>query len=256
MYRMRACFQDVRKTVTPLCSCLSGCGTSRLDRHRSMYRQLFKARSFGCRAVFSSPCPAQYVVKSRLATTPAVAEGTAETLTEADYDYPPVPFRASIDFKSIVENVELHTKNGKDRFTRADPAKVAQLYQQFVQLTIQTNNVRSERNTVSNSMKVLSLGEFRAQLQHKPWDMSSERSAHALGSTRSSAQCTDLLWMPLQFARRDAGSMSVVHRWGSVSAQSARIPYNHSSSSSGRTRLNMQQSSTSAHQHCLTSPTK
>lgn len=154
--------------MTPLCSCLSGCGTSRLDRHRSMYRQLLKARSFGCRAVFSSPCPAQYVVKSRLATAPAVAEGTAETLTEADYDYPPVPFRASIDFKSIVENVELHTKNGKDRFTKADPAKVAQLYQQFVQLTIQTNNVRSERNTVSNSMKVLSLGEFRLSCNTNP----------------------------------------------------------------------------------------
>lgn len=120
-----------------------------------MYRHLFQPRHFGCRAVLSAPAFGQQRVSRRPATVvAAVAEGTVASDVEV---YPTVPFRASIDFKSIVENVELHTKNGADRFTKADPAKVAKLYQQFVQLTIQTNDVRSERNAVSNAMKVSSV---------------------------------------------------------------------------------------------------
>ena len=75
-------------------------------------------------------------------------------------EYPTVPFRASIDFKSVVDNVATMQQNAKNRLSTADPEKVAVLYGTFVDLTQRTNALRSERNHNSNAMKVCMMHSY------------------------------------------------------------------------------------------------
>jgi hypothetical protein len=68
--------------------------------------------------------------------------------------YPQVPFRAAIDYKYIVENVDKLKENAVNRKSTADPQKVAELYAQFLVLTGETDALRKQRNDNAKAMKV------------------------------------------------------------------------------------------------------
>lgn len=68
--------------------------------------------------------------------------------------YPQVPFRAAIDYKYIIENVEDLKVNAFNRKSNADPEKVAELYAQFVELNRETDALRKQRNDNAKAMKV------------------------------------------------------------------------------------------------------
>lgn len=63
-------------------------------------------------------------------------------------------FKAALDFKSMKENLDLYVQNTKDRLSSADPAKVVELYDQFVKLKSDADALRAERNENANAMKV------------------------------------------------------------------------------------------------------
>ena len=67
---------------------------------------------------------------------------------------PTASFRAAIDFKAIVENLDAVRENASNRQSSADADKVADLYAQFVQLGRETDTVRQERNENAKAMKV------------------------------------------------------------------------------------------------------
>lgn len=62
-------------------------------------------------------------------------------------------FKANIDFKFIKDNLALVVKNAEDRNSNADPRLVVQLYDHYVQLKIEADEIRAERNENSNAMK-------------------------------------------------------------------------------------------------------
>lgn len=72
----------------------------------------------------------------------------------ATTSYPQVPFRAAIDFKYVAENVEALKLNAQNRFSDADPEKVAKLYAQFTALGQETDALRKQRNDNAKAMKV------------------------------------------------------------------------------------------------------
>ena len=83
----------------------------------------------------------------------ACAAATADRVDSAP-QRPTVPFRASIDFKYIVDNVEELQKNAENRFSTAEPQQVAQLYAQFTELGRDTDKLRKERNDNAKAMQV------------------------------------------------------------------------------------------------------
>lgn len=64
-------------------------------------------------------------------------------------------FKANIDFKFIKENLQMVMKNAVDRKSNADPKLVVQLYDQYVQLKTEADEIRAERNENSSAMKVI-----------------------------------------------------------------------------------------------------
>lgn len=85
----------------------------------------------------------------------APAEVAVDGPSSADLgSYPQVPFRAAIDYKYIVENVEKLKVNAINRKSNADPEKVAELYAQFVELNRETDALRKQRNDNAKAMKV------------------------------------------------------------------------------------------------------
>lgn len=76
----------------------------------------------------------------------AAAPAAAETHTPA--------FRASIDFRSIRDNLEAHEANCRERnFAAASPAKVAELYDKFVEAQKEVDELRAQKNENAKSMK-------------------------------------------------------------------------------------------------------
>lgn len=87
---------------------------------------------------------------------PAVHENTSETSGGGHKSHgsgEKLTWRASIDFRSIRENREEMKRNVEHRKTNADVDKVVELYDEFVQKTMEVDKLRAERNAVANSMK-------------------------------------------------------------------------------------------------------
>ncbi|GAX73126.1 hypothetical protein CEUSTIGMA_g579.t1 [Chlamydomonas eustigma] len=62
-------------------------------------------------------------------------------------------FKASIDFKFLKDNINLVVQNAKNRNSSADPQLALQLYDQYIQLKQEADQLRAERNENSNAMK-------------------------------------------------------------------------------------------------------
>jgi hypothetical protein len=63
-------------------------------------------------------------------------------------------YRANLDFKFIKENVDLVAENCKNRMSSAEPHKVVELYDQYVKMKSEADQLRAERNENSSAMKV------------------------------------------------------------------------------------------------------
>lgn len=83
-----------------------------------------------------------------------VATAPEEPVLTPQTQYPPVPFRAAIDFKSVVENLDQVKINVVNRKSNADPDKVVELYQKFVTMSKETDELRKKRNDNAKAMKV------------------------------------------------------------------------------------------------------
>ena len=73
----------------------------------------------------------------------------------------------------------MHQKNATNRLSKADPAKVAELYAQFTELGRETDTLRQERNDTAKAMKVCSITFAIIVLMFAP--------AHSLLHTQSAA---------------------------------------------------------------------
>lgn len=86
--------------------------------------------------------------------TVASATATADIASSEEVQRPPAPtFKAHIDFKFVRDNVELLAVNCANRNSDADPYKVAELYETYVQLQRETDSIRNARNENSTAMK-------------------------------------------------------------------------------------------------------
>lgn len=74
-------------------------------------------------------------------------------------------FKAALDFKSMKENLDLYVTNTRNRLSNADPKKAVELYEQFVKLKADADQLRAERNENANSMKV---GRSRSRVSIRP----------------------------------------------------------------------------------------
>jgi seryl-tRNA synthetase len=112
-----------------------------------------------CRALRASPlgrfqCK-RVPVFHHIAASVAEAS-TASTSTTADMVPAPPPFKAMLDFRFMKDNVALLEKNCQDRNVTASPQRVADLYDQYLQLKLATDELRNERNANAKEMKVAS----------------------------------------------------------------------------------------------------
>lgn len=83
---------------------------------------------------------------------PAAAESSPASSGVAAYSAP--AYKVNLDFKFIRDNLQLVSDNCKIRDSAADPALVAQLYDDYVKLKSESDNLRSSRNENSSAMKV------------------------------------------------------------------------------------------------------
>lgn len=93
----------------------------------------------------------------RLQPCRAAATAAAPPAAAAEQQQAPpaqLAFKAQIDFKFVKDNVELLRHNCAVRKAAADPALVAQLYDEFTRLKQETDAVRAARNENSAAMKV------------------------------------------------------------------------------------------------------
>lgn len=86
------------------------------------------------------------------ASTSAPAEAASPAAAHSAADMP--AFKAHLDFKFIRDNVDLVAANCKSRLSNADPRRVADLYDQYVKLKTEADQLRAERNENANAMKV------------------------------------------------------------------------------------------------------
>lgn len=73
-------------------------------------------------------------------------------------------YRAAIDFRFVRDNLELMQRNCEQRAAAADPARVADLYIEYVRLQQETDAVRAARNETAAAMKGKLEPEARAAL--------------------------------------------------------------------------------------------
>jgi seryl-tRNA synthetase len=105
-------------------------------------------RRHGARfAAFSRAAPCRAAAS---AAAPPAAAAASQEAQQADS----LRFKAAIDFKFVKDNVEMLRRNCEVRKAAADPALVAQLYDQFTALKQETDAVRAQRNENSAAMKV------------------------------------------------------------------------------------------------------
>jgi hypothetical protein len=88
------------------------------------------------------------VANTSSSSTPATSSGT-------DTAASPAPaYKVPLDFKFIRDNVQMIAENCRLRNSAADPALVAQLYEEFLQIKAETEALRASRNENSAAMKV------------------------------------------------------------------------------------------------------
>ncbi|WIA23340.1 hypothetical protein OEZ85_000104 [Tetradesmus obliquus] len=93
---------------------------------------------------------------------PAAAESSPASSGVAAYSAP--AYKVNLDFKFIRDNLQLVSDNCKIRDSAADPALVAQLYDDYVKLKSESDNLRSSRNENSSAMKGKLEADARAAL--------------------------------------------------------------------------------------------
>jgi hypothetical protein len=94
------------------------------------------------------------ILRGFRARAQSVVTGTAQVGASSHSTHPRVPFRAAVDFKFVIENVDEIKINVKNRLSDADPEKVVQLYAKFSELGRETDALRKERNDNAREMKV------------------------------------------------------------------------------------------------------
>eukprot|EP00882_Tetradesmus_deserticola_P009526 GHRQ01010058.1.p1 GENE.GHRQ01010058.1~~GHRQ01010058.1.p1 ORF type:complete len:343 (+),score=64.45 GHRQ01010058.1:102-1031(+) len=92
----------------------------------------------------------------------AVAELAAKSSGVAAYAAP--AYKVNIDFRFIRDNLQLVSDNCKVRGSAADPALVAQLYDDYVRWKAESDNLRFSRNENSAAMKGKLEADARAAL--------------------------------------------------------------------------------------------
>ncbi|KAF6255001.1 putative seryl-tRNA synthetase [Scenedesmus sp. NREL 46B-D3] len=92
----------------------------------------------------------------------AAAQPAADSSSVAAYAAP--AYKVNIDFKFIRDNLQLVSDNCKLRDSAADPALVAQLYDDYVKLKAESDQLRSSRNENSAAMKGKLEADARAAL--------------------------------------------------------------------------------------------
>jgi seryl-tRNA synthetase len=92
--------------------------------------------------------------QSRVCASATASAAPEAPSTSASHAQPAPAFKANLDFKAMKDNLETYVWNTKNRFSSADPAKVVELYDQFVKLKGEADNLRNERNENANAMKV------------------------------------------------------------------------------------------------------
>jgi len=101
-------------------------------------------------------CSDRYsAVTCRAVSTEVMAETTETAAPE---------WKANIDFKAIRENFEAVQKNADNRKAAADVAKVVDLYNQYLELKYQSDELRQERNQAAAKMKGKMDADVRAAL--------------------------------------------------------------------------------------------
>lgn len=138
-----------------------------------MLQRLSSASCRGARALrhTSGFAPATHTALKRLGSRSnwhpnAAAAGAVTTTTAApasssngsnSQDAAAAPaYKVPLDFKFIRDNVQMIAENCRLRNSAADPALVAQLYEEFLQLKAESEALRASRNENSAAMKVRS----------------------------------------------------------------------------------------------------
>lgn len=101
--------------------------------------------------------PARAAAVAEVSSSSAAPAGAAAA-APAGPVAPAPAFKVPLDFRFIRDNVEAVAANCRLRNSTADPALVAQLYDQFAQLKAASDALRSSRNENSAAMKVRSRG--------------------------------------------------------------------------------------------------
>lgn len=102
-------------------------------------------------------------------TTSSSSSQPAASNAAHDAAAAPAPaYKVPLDFKFIRDNVQMITENCRLRNSSADPALVAQLYEQYLQLKAESEALRASRNENSAAMKVRggSTHDTAALVQH------------------------------------------------------------------------------------------
>lgn len=137
-----------------------------------MLQRLSYASCRGARTLRHTSCfaPATHTTLKRLGPRsnwhPNAAAAAAEVTTSStapasssngssSQDAAAAPaYKVPLDFKFIRDNVQMIAENCRLRNSAADPALVAQLYEEFLQLKAESEALRASRNENSAAMKV------------------------------------------------------------------------------------------------------
>lgn len=87
--------------------------------------------------------------------------------TSSGQDHVAPAFKAALDFKFIRDNLDVVSQNCKNRLSSAQPDAVAKLYDEFVALKQEVDQIRASRNDNSAAMKAKLSAEDRQTLISK-----------------------------------------------------------------------------------------
>ncbi|KAL3141627.1 hypothetical protein ABBQ32_004864 [Trebouxia sp. C0010 RCD-2024] len=107
-----------------------------------------------CRHLHSDQHASDYRKRRLSAECAAVADHAvnAQPTSVEVQQYRP-SFRAFLDFKALKADLDNHVQNCKNRHSNANPAKVADLYDEFCEAQQQVDSVREDRNSNAKAMK-------------------------------------------------------------------------------------------------------
>lgn len=135
---------------TMLLQRLSSAGCARALQRQSLY-----IAKLSCYASRRSP---SVHTRAAAAAAPVATQSSTSTPASSTASEPaaaPAPaYKVPLDFKFIRDNVQLITDNCRLRNSSADPALVAQLYEDFLALKAESEALRASRNENSAAMKV------------------------------------------------------------------------------------------------------